>query len=90
MCSSYANVVIYFSCIWWQAEDSLRQQKLKYLQLLALYSELKEMLIDYDIKKQEIHPGSNTAQVSLLYFLEEMGWNFHCRLVERGQNLMYF
>lgn len=29
------------------------------------------MLIDYDIKKQEIHPSSNTAQVSLLYFLEE-------------------
>lgn len=46
-----------------QAEDCLRQQKLKYLQLLALYSELKEMLIDYDIKKQEIHPGSNTAQL---------------------------
>ncbi|XP_073233389.1 HAUS augmin-like complex subunit 4 [Porites lutea] len=46
-----------------QAEDALKQQKLKYLQLLALYSELKELLMEYDMKKQDIHPGSTTSQL---------------------------
>lgn len=46
-----------------QAKDALKQQKLKYLQLLTLYSELKELLIEYDMKKQHIHPGSTTSQL---------------------------
>ncbi|XP_068721228.1 HAUS augmin-like complex subunit 4 isoform X2 [Montipora capricornis] len=46
-----------------QAEGSLRQQKLKFLQLLALYSELKELLIDYDLRKQDVHPSSSAAQL---------------------------
>lgn len=46
-----------------QAKDRLQEQKLKYLQFLTLYSELKELLIEYDMKKQEIHPGSTMSQV---------------------------
>jgi len=46
-----------------QAEDALRQQKMKYLQLLTLYSELKELLIEYDLKKQDVHPSSTTSQL---------------------------
>lgn len=46
-----------------QARDTLREQKLKYLQFLTLYSELKELLIEYDMKKQEVHPSSTISQV---------------------------
>jgi len=46
-----------------QAEDALRQQKMKYLQLLTLYSEIKELLIEYDLKKQDVHPSSTTSQL---------------------------
>ena len=46
-----------------QAEDALREQKLKYLQIWTLYSELKDLLIEYDIKKQDVHPSSATLQV---------------------------
>lgn len=41
----------------------LREQKLKYLQVLTLYLELKELLIEYDMKKHEVHPSSITQQV---------------------------
>ena len=37
---------------------------MKYLQLRTLHSELKELLIEYDMKKQEVHPSSTTSQAS--------------------------
>lgn len=46
-----------------QAEDALREQKLKYLQIWTLYSELKDLLIEYDVKKQDVHPSSATLQL---------------------------
>lgn len=46
-----------------QARDTLREQKLKYLQVLTLYTELKELLTEYDMKKQEVHPSSITQQL---------------------------
>ena len=48
-----------------QARDTLREQKLKYLQVLTLYTELKELLIEYDMKKQEVHPSSIMQQVHM-------------------------
>ncbi|KAL9976210.1 hypothetical protein ACROYT_G013482 [Oculina patagonica] len=46
-----------------QARDTLSEQKLKYLQFQTLYSELKELLIEYDMKKQEVHPSSTMSQL---------------------------
>ena len=66
-----------------QAEDALREQKLKYLQIWTLYSELKDLLIEYDIKKQDVHPSSATLQVRGL--LEK--WNLaslHCFVAKSG------
>jgi len=40
---------------------------MKYLQLLTLYSEIKELLIEYDLKKQDVHPSSTTSQASVCW-----------------------
>ena len=46
-----------------KARDGLKQVKLNYLQLGALYDELKEMILEYNMKKQEVSPSSTTTEV---------------------------
>ena len=60
------DILYLYFCVKIQTGDALREQKLKYLQFLTLYSELKELLIEYEIKKQDVHPSSTTSQVRAL------------------------
>ena len=46
-----------------QAKERLKEVKWKYLQYLALYDELREMILDFNIKKHDMIPSSNTTEV---------------------------
>lgn len=71
---SFADCCLILVCFFnQQARDRLQEQKLKYLQFLTLYSELKELLIEYDMKKQEIHPGSTMSQVRAVSQVKRRG-----------------
>ncbi|XP_070576012.1 HAUS augmin-like complex subunit 4 isoform X2 [Ptychodera flava] len=45
-----------------QAEETLKQEKLAYLQLHLLHLELQEFIMDYEIKCHDITPSTDTKQ----------------------------
>lgn len=56
----FSNKIEHF---FWKVLDSLKQEKLKYLQMKVIYQELKDVLMDHEIDKIDHVSDKQAVQV---------------------------